>query len=168
MGTREQKIWATRQARYGKSGLKSPPKKRPMMERFFEKVIFEPNCGCWLWEGTWSPDGYGYFHVEGRKMKVAHKFLYEREIAPVPEGMELDHLCKLRCCVNPQHLEAVTHAVNISRGQSGSYNKNKTHCRNGHPYSGDNLRTTASGERVCRTCCRERMREHRARKAAKQ
>ena len=164
--TREQKIWATKIARYGPSGRSVPPKKRPIMERFFDRVCFEPNTGCWLFDGSFSPDGYAYFYVSDKKMKVAHKFLYEREVSPVPEGMELDHLCLVRCCVNPQHLEVVTHAENVRRGQPRNFNRNKTHCRNGHPYSGYNLTITPSGERTCKTCSREATRRFRERKRA--
>lgn len=162
--TREQKIWATKVARYGPTGRSIQPKRRPILERFFDRVFFEPNTGCWLFDGSQSPDGYAYFYVADRKMKVAHKFLYEREVEPVPDGMELDHLCLVRCCVNPQHLEVVTHAENVRRAQVRNYNRNKTHCRRGHPYSGYNLTVTSNGERSCKTCRRDDMRRSRAKK----
>jgi hypothetical protein len=80
-------------------------------------------------------------------------------VGPIPENMVLDHLCRNRCCCNPAHLEPVTQKVNTHRARAwmagAEFQRNKTHCKNGHPYSGDNLRTCKDGKRACRACSRE-------------
>jgi hypothetical protein len=84
---------------------------------------------------------------------MAHRWAYEYSIGPIPEHLELDHLCRSRNCVNPEHLEAVTHLENMGRGIS--HQKAKTHCPKGHPYSGENLYVAPSnGKRYCRECTR--------------
>jgi hypothetical protein len=100
-------------------------------ERFWSKVTPEPNSGCWIWIASLGTSGYGQFSVENRPLK-AYRVAYEALVGPVPDGLELDHLCRVRCCVNPAHLEPVTHAENMRRGDS--FQRNKTHCPKGHPY----------------------------------
>src|SRR5688572_29952552 len=84
--------------------------------RFFDKVNFEGPTfkgePCWLWEGRVCPRGYGYF---GHNSQRCHRVLWVALNGPVPEGLELDHLCRVRNCVNPAHLEPVTHAENMRR-----------------------------------------------------
>jgi HNH endonuclease len=81
--------------------------------RFWELVSPEPTSGCWLWTGkTWN--GYGKFIVGGRTM-AAHRYAYELFSGPIPDGLELDHVCRVRSCVNPAHLEACTHRENTNR-----------------------------------------------------
>ena len=134
-------------------------------DRFWAKVQKEPDGGCWLWDAFCNPQGYGRFGVAGRT-EMAHRVSYEFLVGPIPEGLDLDHLCRVRNCVNPDHLEPVTHAENILRGDGGLHNKIKTHCLNGHPYSGENLYVPPSGVgRLCRTCRRENKRESRRRRA---
>ena len=92
---------------------------RTLQQRFDEKWIPEPNSGCWLWlAATMTQKGYEYgvFRVTGRTLR-AHRFSYEREKGPIPEGLELDHLCRNPYCVNPDHLDAVTHEENLRRGK---------------------------------------------------
>lgn len=119
---------------------------------------------CWVWQLAQTGAGYGCeWDRERGRMVGAHILAYERENGPVPEGLELDHLCRVRLCVNPAHLQAITHAENVRRGdyRTNSSNARKTHCPKGHPYSGVNLYIEpGSGTRRCRTCRREARRSH--------
>lgn len=101
---------------------------------------------CWNWSGSIHRLGYGQVRWGGGFRK-AHRVAYELAIGPIPDGLELDHLCRNRRCVRPDHLEPVTHAENVRRGRV-----HKTTCRNGHPYEGNLVIDTASGARRCRTC----------------
>jgi hypothetical protein len=130
------------------------------VDRFMSKVMPVPT-GCWLWTGGVSKWGYGKFKVEGRTL-AAHRWGYEALVGPVPEGLQIDHRCRVRSCVNPSHLDAVTCRENLLRGDTfQARNAAKTHCPKGHPYSGDNLMLSAGG-RYCRTCTRARSARWRA------
>ena len=130
-------------------------------ERFWEKVTPEPNSGCWLWvAGEVGGTGYGKFWTAG-KTERAHRVSFAAANGAVPDGLILDHLCRTRCCVNPEHLDATTHRENQHRSPLTS--AGKTHCRRGHPYEGYNLSITRSGERVCKACRREDTRQFRRR-----
>lgn len=109
------------------------------------------DTGCWVWQTNLS-DGYGYLsNVGGRRVR-AHRYVYERMREPIPEGMTLDHLCRNRRCVNPDHLEIVTIRENTLRGDTiTGINAAKTHCLRGHPLSGANL-YERNGRRHCRAC----------------
>lgn len=112
--------------------------------------------GCWLWTG--ANDGrYGVkYDREAKRQVKTHRVNYEHLVGPIPEGYEIDHLCREKLCCNPDHLEAVTHRENTLRGNGPSAQQaRQTHCKNGHPFSGDNLRITPTGVRRCRTCTRE-------------
>ena len=127
---------------------------RTTEERFWEKV--KKTEGCWLWLGaTTSKDignSYGRFYSGGKHV-LAHRFSYTLLIGLIPEGLELDHLCRNTRCVRPDHLEPVTHQVNSIRGVFK--NAKKTHCRNGHPYNQENTYVYPSGrERACKLCMR--------------
>jgi hypothetical protein len=89
----------------------------PTEERFYDSIEPEPNSGCWLF-ALGGPRGYGYLSVGGRggRRVLAHRFSYELHVGPVPEGLVLDHLCRVRRCVNPRHLEPVTQRENVFRG----------------------------------------------------
>lgn len=120
-------------------------------DRFWAKSIPEPNGGCWLWLGTESAT-YGQFWRAGR-MHGAHRVAYEALVGPVPDPLELDHKCRVRCCVNPAHLEPVTHLVNVRRGIHR--NTAKTRCPAGHPYDRENTYVVlwhGRRGRQCRTC----------------
>ena len=120
-----------------------------------------PESGCWAWLGGMLSCGYGYLKIDG-KNRLAHRIAYELAIGPIPDGLQIDHLCRVRSCINPNHLEPVTQQVNIRRGDAGkatgARNRAKTHCLNGHPFSGANLYIKKSGARGCRACHRDRMR----------
>ena len=201
------------------------PKRRPLDQRILESVVVDPN-GCWLWQKYVKPNGYGVLGVPGRSMQHAHRIAYEVWRGPIPDGLQIDHLCRVRHCCNPDHLEAVTPRTNNLRGRgpsaknaraqscpkghpydaSNTYHRPdgtgrdcrtcraaartdrawrnrrifgvvpaadrkpaairtpKSHCRSGHPLSGDNLYVDPRGERCCRTCRRESLLRSRARR----
>ncbi len=125
-------------------------------ERFWRKVQ-KAEEGCWIWMGALTSAGYGNFGPTPGTNISAHKFSYELTNGPVPAGMELDHLCRARCCVRPDHLEAVTHRENDLRGNGiSATNFRKTHCANGHALTPENVRLRYRGPngvaRRCRQC----------------
>lgn len=133
-------------------------------DRFWSKVDkdgpvpdYRPELGpCWLWTaGQWG-EGYGRFWVSGRPVS-AHRFAYEFLVGPIPSGLQIDHLCRVRNCVNPAHMEPVTNRVNTLRGMgptvAGLRMSTKTHCPQGHPYDEANTRWWRN-ERLCRACGR--------------
>ncbi len=123
---------------------------------------YAPHLGpCWIWNGCISKST-GYPKYKFGNGTRAHRMAYKLAIGEIPDGLQLDHLCRVRHCVNPSHLEPVTGKINTLRGISvPAKNAAKTHCKNGHPFSGDNLRIPASGGRACLTCDRLRKREER-------
>lgn len=130
---------------------------RPVEERFWEKVDTNGPSGCWSWGGSRSSQGPGYGQIllDGHKL-MAHRFSYEMLVGPIPAGMEIDHLCRNMMCVNPSHLEPVTHRVNVLRGVVPHINGDKTHCKRGHPFDEVNTYHAPSGRRACRACMRWR------------
>lgn len=132
------------------------------LARFEAKFMGEPNSGCWLWMAYCNENGYGQFFYNGRQ-GLAHRASYELYVGPIPDGLTLDHLCRVRCCVNPQHLEPVAQSVNMERGEivlrRKLQNLTVTHCPQGHPYGGKNLSVGVNGERSCKTCKRDRKRQ---------
>lgn len=121
-------------------------------QKFYAGVRVDAE-GCWLWTRAKSGAGYGQLRVAG-KVVYAHRFAYELLVGPIPEGLTLDHLCRVRACANPKHLEAVTLRANLLRGTSrNANNARKTHCLRGHPFSGPNLYVRKDGHgRECRAC----------------
>lgn len=136
----------------------------PLHERFIAKVQMTDTC--WLWKGALNDGGYGRLMVDGHFMARAHRVSYELFIGPIPAGLDLDHLCRVRHCVNPYHLEPVTRRENLMRGETiPARNAAKVECPNGHPLSGDYL-SRSEPSRRCRICYNRRMREYNARKSA--
>ena len=136
--------------------------RKTLKERFDGRYTVNKKTGCWEWEGARSPEGYSRIGHKG-KACYGHRISHEIHIGPIPKGLEIDHLCRVRHCVNPEHLEAVTHSVNAQRGVCGkvsaSRNRAKTTCPHGHPYEGGNLYVVPkTGHRVCLTCKRKRNR----------
>lgn len=116
---------------------------------------------CWLWTGTtqgrdkWQ---YGKVKYLG-KVTGSHRHLYEMLVGPIPEGHQIDHLCRNTLCQNPAHMEAVTQQENIRRGKVGEYCASKTHCPRNHPYVLTNTYKDSKGARCCKTCRALRGRE---------
>lgn len=111
--------------------------------------------GCLLWDGAVTTNGYGHIRRDG-KARLVHRVIFEEEHGPLPDGMEVDHLCFRRLCVNIRHLEAVTHLENVRRAAARI-----TSCRQGHLYDAKNTHITKKGKRHCRACSREQMRRRR-------
>lgn len=144
----------------------------------FWRHVEKHESGCWLWTGGKTRGGYGTFNPTRDKAQVAHRYWYEVAIGPVPRELDLDHLCRVRHCVNPDHLEPVTRSENIRRGilhgpadggAAASRQRAKTHCPRGHEYTLENTYSPPSRPtaRYCRQCHLEHTRERRARHRAK-
>ncbi len=130
-------------------------------DKFWSMVKVGNATGCWTWVGRVNNQGYGSINIMGKAGSpiLVHRFAYELLVGPIPEGMELDHLCRNRRCVNPAHLEVVTRSENCRRGDSGLawalHQRAKTHCPKGHPYDLFNTYYDRNGGRQCRICRRE-------------
>ena len=116
----------------------------------FESYIDKTDSGCWLWTGGKNTWGYAYFGLHHGMSLRAHRFSYEVYIGEIPFNLQLDHLCRVRHCVNPRHLEPVTQLENHRRG----YWASRKECSNGHLYSCDNTYYSKSGARRCKACSR--------------
>jgi hypothetical protein len=137
-----------------------------------DKVVVDES-GCWIYTGSRNPYGYGYTLIGSRldgsrRRAMTHRLVYEDTVGPIPAGLDLDHLCRVRACCNPDHLEPVTRQVNLLRGETiPAANAAKTECRKGHEYVGANVgRDKQTGARICRACRAEQQRERRARRTA--
>lgn len=128
-------------------------------EARFELQVNRTNS-CWLWRGTIDGRGYAAFKVNGR-MTLVHRWSYERAKGAIPDGWFIDHLCLVKSCVNPDHLEAVTPRENTRRAPWGPAGANaaKTHCIRGHAFTPENTRINNRGQRGCLTCIRKADRE---------
>lgn len=157
--------------RYGDTQPDVPVREWPTLEVRFWSMVDQggpvperrPDLGpCWLWTGG-SREGYGKFTGN----RSAHRFAYELAVGPIPDGFQIDHLCMVRACVNPSHLEPVTPLENMRRMHL-AYGSGRaaTHCPQGHPYDEENTYYYSNGRRCCRTCNRAAARRHRDRKRA--
>lgn len=130
-----------------------------ILTRFWSKV--EKTNNCWVWKGYKTNDDYGRFMING-KIIYAHRFAYELLRGNIPQGLILDHLCRNPACVNPSHLEIVTHKQNILRGVGlCAQNAKKTHCPQGHEYNEENT-YRKDGGRWCKLCKSGRQRINRS------
>jgi hypothetical protein len=133
-------------------------KRRDPLARFVEKVKVV-SSGCWEWQAYRDPNGYGQF-FDGETNVLTHRWSYEHHVGPIPDDLVIDHLCRNPPCVNPAHLECVPMKTNTERGflyqVFAAKAAVKTHCKRGHPLSGDNLRIDTRGDRCCKTCQREK------------
>lgn len=133
-------------------------------DRFWDKVTisnthFYKETPCWEWTGYIQPDGYGRFWYG--ISQLVHRLSYEDIKGKIPEGLQINHMCRNRCCVNAeQHLEVLTQQENIKIGLSGFkrgiQQRLKTHCKQGHKFSKENTYIRSTGARTCKTCSRIR------------
>ena len=142
-------------------------------ERFAKKYVVSES-GCWVWVGANTGNGhklrYGRFYVDRiHRVTLAHRWSYQRNGGVIPDGMEIDHLCRNTLCVNPAHLEPVTRRENVIRGTSpNAVNAAKTHCINGHALTAENCYAYRWPKtRQCKACARQSSRNKTAEKNAK-
>lgn len=123
----------------------------PAIQRLMRRVHLEDRgyaSPCWIWEGVTYHNGYGQIGSSR-----THRVSYSHYVGPIPEGLVLDHLCRVRECCHPWHLEAVTQRENIARGMAARWgNLLKTHCVHGHAYDEANTHIAPNGRRFCKAC----------------
>lgn len=141
------------------SGLACCAKGRAMkmndatLARFLATTAVNTDTGCWEWTGYKNSDGYGRFGRGHAKSYAAHREAYKHFVGEIPSGLQIDHLCRVRHCVNPAHLEAVTQLENVRRGRAPTQVMNQTGaCANGHEAVEPNIRFCRNGSRICRVC----------------
>lgn len=135
---------------------------RPLEERLFEKI--DAAGPCWLWTAAKNRGGYGVIsRGRGGGVAIVHRLVWGLLAGPIPEGTELDHLCRVRACCNPDHLEPVTRAVNVARGAQRAGVPRKTHCKRGHAFTPENSRPNGNHGRACRECVNDANRRYRNR-----
>lgn len=122
-----------------------------LLESHSDQIVVVPG-GCWVWIGVQNGSGYGQL-CRGGRMLYTHRLEYECARGKIPDGLEIDHLCRVPGCVNPDHMEAVTPVENVMRGHGPTAtNARKVRCKRGHALSGPNLYVTPSGYRNCKRC----------------
>lgn len=127
-----------------------------VLQRLLSKAVIDPG-GCWVFTGAIANNGYGRIGI-GPTVKQAHRVAYELLVGPVPEGLDLDHLCRVRACINPTHLEPVTRLENVRRGTRWTVLPQA--CKRGHPFTADNVMNN-HGNRQCKTCHNARSEQRR-------
>lgn len=142
----------------------------PLRERIEQYTSIDPQTGCWEWLASATVSGYGRImmtrEAKVHRSSLAHRVAYEEYVGPIPDGLVLDHLCRNTICCNPEHLEPVTQAENVRRGEAPSNTyREATHCIHGHEFTEENTYRTERG-RYCRACRRRRNAESNARKKA--
>lgn len=165
------KLHYDRKRRLGTTELPNPPAETPWshipknadpLTRLMARVVVT-EYGCWEWQATVNWGGYGQFSMNGGHM-MAHRASYILHCGPIPEGLDLDHLCRNRKCVCPDHLEPVTRSENLRRGETGLWRHRITECPYGHPYDEENTYNDGRGGRGCRKCRSEASRRSREKK----
>jgi hypothetical protein len=132
---------------------------RPYLDRLLALTEKGGPGECWEWVGTIDKrSGYGRMRFEGRT-HLAHRASYIMHVGPIPDGKYLDHLCRNRSCVNPEHLEPVTPQVNVDRGAGAK----RDECTKGHSLKGENKGIRSDGRQYCKQCSRDRQRKHQMR-----
>lgn len=130
--------------------MKKGPAPQPLWDRLSRYIDVGD---CWIWTGA-RRHGYGVFEQHG-KTRPTHRVVYESLVGPIPDGLQLDHLCRTPSCVNPDHLEPVTGRVNTLRSPLGAGARaRRTHCPQGHEYTPENTRVSGRNQRNCRACAR--------------
>jgi HNH endonuclease len=177
LGHRE-KVYTTSRACTENLVFFSVVSRKTLLERLMQRVEVDAETGCWLWTGSVMPNGYGKLTVPKGRSSLAHRLMYEEVRGEIPEGLDIDHLCRVRRCVNPDHMEPVSRKVNLDRSplveslrlqkkaeaaarraaRPKKHNRHKTHCPQGHPYSAENTREYRGGRR-CKACDRIRHRD---------
>lgn len=132
---------------------------KPLLRRVSHKIRYNDPSGCWIWTGYILPTGYG----QADRNTAMHRYMFEQVVGPIPAGKQLDHICRTRNCVNPEHLEPVDLATNVLRGESPAALKAlQTHCDRGHELTPENTYVAPGkkeSSRECFTCRKRRTRE---------
>lgn len=131
--------------------------------KFGAEYEIDAVTGCWNWKRAKTDKGYGKGFRHGETTRFAHILMWTKKNGPVPDGLELDHLCKNRGCVNPDHLEAVTHKENMERADRIVNARRATHCPSGHEWAPENTGRHISGGRACKACANIGRQKRRAR-----
>jgi len=149
-------------SRMSKSGLCRTCVRRKRPLRFDLSRFVQEDRGhstpCWIWTGNVRADGYGQTHYKG-KVSKPHRVFYQELVGPIPEGLTIDHLCRVKLCVNPDHLEPVSAAENLHRQFLAgvglpAYLAQRSACKHGHTFTPENTRIRTGGSRICKTCHR--------------